>query len=186
MGATAACTVRIAEKVCQSEWDGICETVMGDSWFGSVRTACEISKRGKEGVFQAKIAKRLYPKEELEKLLDGKPGGCQVVMKGTHPETGVVLVALGYKYNTKTTLCFVTTENAGSTTEGEPYEMKYLDGSGNVCIREVERPEVVSDFFHHVNIIDALNHLRQFCLRLEKKWVCQSGFFSYQHNINGN
>jgi hypothetical protein len=107
-------------------------------------------------------------------------------MKGTHLETGVVLVALGYKYNTKTTLCFVTTENAGSTTEGEPYEMKYLDGSGNVCIREVERPEVVSDFFHHVNIIDALNHLRQFCLRLEKKWVCQSGFFSYQHNINGN
>jgi hypothetical protein len=152
---------------------------------GSVKTVCEISKRGKEGVFQIKIAKRLYPKEELEKMLDGKPGGCQVVMKVMHPETGVVLVTLGYKYNTKTTLCFVTTKNAGSTTEGKPYKMKYLDGSGNLCIREVEQPEVVSDFFSHVNIIVSLNHLHQFCLHLEKKWVTHSFFFHINTTLMG-
>jgi hypothetical protein len=39
---TAACTVRIAE--------GVRETVMGDSWFGSVKTACKIHKKGKEGI----------------------------------------------------------------------------------------------------------------------------------------
>jgi hypothetical protein len=100
-----------------------------------------------QSIFQVKIAKKLYPKEELEQMLEGKPGGCHVVMKGMHPETGAVLIALGYKYNSKTTLCFVATENAGATTEGVPYKMKYLDGNGNLCIREVERPQMVSDFF---------------------------------------
>jgi hypothetical protein len=146
MGATAACTVRIAEGVSQSEYDRVRETMMGDSWFGSVKTACESHKKGKEGIFQVKIAKKVVSKRGTGADVRREAWGCHVVMKGTHPETGAVLIALGYKYNSKTTLCFVATENAGSTTEGVPYEMKYLDGNGNLCIREVERPQMVSDF----------------------------------------
>ena len=185
MGATAACTCRMAESVCQTDYDGIREIIMGDSWFGSVKTASEMSKRGKEGIFQVKIAKRLFPKEKLEELLKDKAGGSQVVMKGKHPATGVNLIAVGYKYNSKTTLCFVCTENAGTTAPGTPYEMKYTDTNGNICIREVERPSIISNFFHNVNTIDVLNHLRQFCLKLEKKWVTQSGYFRIHTTLTG-
>jgi hypothetical protein len=51
MGATVTCTVRIAERVSQSEYDRVLETVIGDLWFDSVKTACEIHKKGKEGIF---------------------------------------------------------------------------------------------------------------------------------------
>jgi hypothetical protein len=185
MGATAACTCRIAESVCQTHYDGTREIIMGDSWFGSVKTATEISKRGKDGIFQVKIAKRLFPKEKLEELLKDKAGGSQVVMRGKHLETGVNLIAIGYKYNSKTTLCFVCTENAGTTAPGSPYEMKYTDTNGNICIREVERPSIISNFFYNVNTIDVLNHLRQFCLKLEKKWVTQSGYFRIHTTLIG-
>ena len=126
-----------------------------------------------------------FPKEELERLLKDKAGGCHVVMKGKHPTTGVNLIAIGYKYNSKTTLCFVCTENSGTTAPGTPYEMKYTDVNGNVCIREVERPAIISNFFHNVNTIDVLNHLRQYCLKLEKKWVTQSGYFRIHTTVTG-
>jgi len=45
------------------------------------------------------------------------------VLKGTHPYE-IRLVALGYRYNTKTTLFFVFTKDADLTTKGGLYEMK--------------------------------------------------------------
>jgi len=46
----------------------------------------------------------------------------------------VNLVAVGYCYSHKTILYFVLKENAGSTSEGDPYEMKYMDIYGNICM----------------------------------------------------
>ena len=60
---------------------------------------------------------------------------------GTHPN-GKELLAIGYRYNSKKTLMFVATEDAGSTTKGTPYEMKFADGDGNVHVRYVDRPDV--------------------------------------------
>jgi hypothetical protein len=37
----------------------------------------------------------------------------------------------------KTTLLFVATSDADSTTPGKPSEMKYTDNHGNVCVRLV-------------------------------------------------
>jgi hypothetical protein len=82
-------------------------------------------------------------------------------------------------------LCFVCTENSGTTAPGTPYEMKYTDVNGNICIREVEGPVIISNFFQNVNTIDFLNHLRQFCLKLEKKWVTQSGYFQIHTTMVG-
>ena len=184
-GSTAATTCRIAEAVNQSYSDGVREVVKGDSWFGSVKTTCEMKRRGMDGVFQVKTATKLFPKAEIQAIMEDKPGGTHVTLKGTHPESGVKLVALGYKYNCRTILYFVFTEDAGSTTNGRAYEMKFPDGNDNICIRMVNRPEVVSTFFDQVNVIDVLNHLRQKCLALEKKWVTHTGYFRIHTTLVG-
>ncbi len=45
----------------------------------------------------------------------------------------VKLVAIGYRYSCETILHFVLTENAGNTSEGDPYAMKCTDTYGNIC-----------------------------------------------------
>ena len=60
------------------------------------------------------------------------PGGTSIVLKGTTP-SGVDLVAIGYKYNSRTILCFVATENAGSTLPGTPYKARFADPLNNIC-----------------------------------------------------
>ena len=111
--------------------DGKALVMKGDAWFGSVKAAASLAERGMEGVFQVKTAHSLYPKEYIEKLLKNAPGGVHVVLKGRHPN-GHTLVAVGYRYSSKKTLFFICTEGAGSTTPGEPYEMKFTDKHGNV------------------------------------------------------
>ena len=125
---------------------------------------------------QVKTNSGLFPKKFIADTLDGMPGGVKIVLKGTAPNE-VPLVAIGYRYSTKTSLFFVTTEDAGNTTPGNPYIMKYTDDYGNLCTREVERLEVLSDFFEMSNAIDRHNQSRQSDLGLEKQWVTQDCYF---------
>jgi len=99
-----------------------------------------------------------------------------IVLKGKHPN-GEKLVCVGYRYFSKKTLFFIMTEGAGCMTPGKPYEMKFVDKYGNIEIRLVERPQVISDFFYDSNSIDNNNHGRQYELALEKKWVTQKCYF---------
>ena len=172
LGATAGCTLRMAKALSQSKIDGNIEIIMGDAWFGSVKAACHIvsCEEGskKEAIFQIKTNSGGYPKKAMKEILQNEPGGTSLVMKAIDPETGVVLIATGYKYNTKTVLMFVCTEGAYSTTSGTPYLMKFPDDFGNTHIREVPRPELVSNFFKVSNVVDVHNQLRQYSLRLEK------------------
>ncbi len=101
----------------------------------------------------------LFPKSFITDALENAPGGVHIVVKGTAPN-GIDLVAIGYRYSTKTTLFFVATADAGSTTSGKPYEMKYTDNHGNVCVCLVERPDIVSKFFLDSNTIDKHNQSR--------------------------
>jgi hypothetical protein len=94
-------------------------------------------------------------------------------------------VALGYRYSRKTILFFVLTKNAGSTTLGEPYHMKYTNSFGNVCTQYVDRPQVISNFSTSPNKIDTHNQLRHDCLRLEKKWITQDPFFHLRTTLVG-
>jgi hypothetical protein len=105
------------------------------------------------------------------------PGGVHIVLKGTHPVSGLKLVAVGYKYNRKNIRLFVATEGAGSTTPGTPYEMKFHNDEGNIQIYHVDRPDIVSFYYKNANANDVLNHLRQGCLKLEKKWQTKSAYF---------
>jgi len=60
---------------------------------------------------------------------------------------------------------------------GEPYEMKFTYNFGNVIAREVERPEILSEFFKYSNKIDVNNRKRQSNLKLEKRWLTKNPHF---------
>ena len=188
IGATASCALRAAEggshKEADKTSDHVREIVLADSWFGSVTAAVAIAQAGFDCILQIKQNHSLYPKKQITEILTGLPGGTKVVLTGTH-SSGVNLVATGYKYNTKTILYFVSTEQAASTTDGTPYEMKWTDEYSNVHIRTVPRPELVSFFFEHVNAVDVHNHLRQHCLKLEKKWVTHNPYFRLATTLTG-
>ena len=83
-----------------------------------------------------------------------------MVMK-TMTKKNVVLLAIGYKYNSATTLCFVATENAGSTRPGSHYKAKYTDKFNNVQARLVDRPAVVSIYFDYCGAINQHNYFSQ-------------------------
>lgn len=59
-------------------------------------------------------------------MLRESPGGTHVVLKENGPK-GTGVVAIRYRYSSKTTLHFISTKNAGSTREGNSYEMKFID-----------------------------------------------------------
>ena len=184
LGATASCSLRASTAVTQRKEDEApVELVLGDSWFGSVKAAVAQAKAGFECIFQIKTNHSLFPKKQIEEILCDAPGGISVVLQGN--VDGIPLLCIGYKYNKKTTLHFVCTSGAGSTGPGEPYEMKWSDDHGNIHIRNVSRPAVISRFFKHSNSVDVHNHLRQYCLKLEKKWVTVDCWFRLTTTLMG-
>ena len=106
--------------------DGLNNIIMGDSWFQSVKTVAELQRRGHESVGPVKTAHSGYPKDFMNEHLKDLPGGVKLVMKGTHPSGGE-LIATGYKYTSGKVLTFVSSAKAGSTTNGDPYELRYLN-----------------------------------------------------------
>jgi hypothetical protein len=146
LGATTGCTLRLLLGCVPQEMSGIKHGVRGDAWFGSVRTANEVALRGHDGVFQMNQHHSFFPKEYIEEALKDAPGGVHILLEGV-TEDEVSLVALGYRYSRKTVLHFVLTKNGGSPKPGDPYKMRYTDSFGNICIRNVDRPQVMSNFF---------------------------------------
>lgn len=185
-GCTAACVLRLADA---SEYSGqncterkeaheerIREQFDGDSWFASVALADEMSERCREFVGPVKTNHKYCPTEEIQAVMSPWPSGSQLFLECTTPR-GNTIYATGYKYNSRKVLVFVSTRNAGSSEPGEPYVAKFSDEHGNVCERQVPRPQLVAQFFHDSNVIDAHNHARQFELALEKHWVTHDAWF---------
>ncbi len=155
LGATAACTICLLESSIDEE-DQQKHTVQGDAWFGSVQAAAALGAKGHWAVLQVKSNSGLFPKSFITDVLENAPGGVHIALKGTAPN-GIDLVAIGYRYFTKTTLFFVARADAGSTTPSKLYEMKYTDDHGNVCVCLVEHPDIISKFFLDSNTIDKHN-----------------------------
>jgi len=74
-------------------------------------------------------------------------------------------------------LHFLCSENAGPLTPGEPYIAWFPDSFGNVKTREVERPDIISQYFKKSNVIDKHNQLRQGILKLKKAWIMRCAWF---------
>ena len=187
-GATTACTLRLSEAVnhCgkkhssrrQASQNEEQEEIHGDSWFASVKTAVQLADRGFEFIGPVKTNSTYFPKAELELMMKEWPSGSHAVLECETPTSKKhKLLAIGYKYNARKTLCFVATKNAGSTSPGKPYIARFPDSFGNLNQREVPRPQVISRYFETCNVIDVHNQARQYELALEKHWVTHSGWF---------
>ena len=139
-----------------------------DSWFGSVKAVATLGLAGHHACMIIKTAHVRSPKFFLEERMKDFPGGTWITMEGKTELEGVELICIGYKYNKKKVLTFVMTRGAGSTTKGIPYEAKFPDKYGNVCMRHVARPQIISNYFRFSNQVDLHNQARQFDLALEK------------------
>jgi len=133
---------------------------------------------------QIKTNHRLFPKAYIQEHLQDGPGRVWIVLTGAAPN-GAELVAIGYKYSSKRVLFFVMSKGAGSTRPGIPYEMKFPDSYGNVCVRLVDRPRCLSYFFDHSDVVDRINHLRQGELALEERWPTQNASFRERTTFEG-
>ena len=110
----------------------------------------------------------------------GWPAGSHLVLQSKvndDDNDSILLYAIGYKYNKKKTISFVATPNTGHTKPGVPYEAKWRGVNGEMMVREVPHPHLISQYFKHSNAVDTHNHLRQGELGLEKQWVTHDGFF---------
>ena len=103
------------------------------------------------------------------------PGGIWIMMEGRAEKEYVPLVCIGYKYNFKKVLVFLSTKGGGSTQPGEPYLAKFPDKFDNVCTKEVARPDIISNYFNKSNMVDLRNQARQ--VELVLKRVTQNAFF---------
>ena len=102
IGSTTACCLQLSEECQFQDDDGKKEGFKGDAWFSSAKAAAEAGERGKKVVLQVKT-NGLYPKDYIDKALQGMPGCVWIVLKGNHPN-GQKLAAIVFRYSTKTTL----------------------------------------------------------------------------------
>jgi hypothetical protein len=183
-GCTSGCPLHISEACKQPVDPEQKRGVKGDSWFGHVRPADNFGQQGIRDMLKIKTGHALYPEKFMEEKLKEAPGSCWITMQGKGPR-GTDLLAIGYKYNSKRILKFVATSNAGSTKAGTPYDIKLCESYINVCVRKVNRPAIVSQFFDDSNCIDSHNHVRQFELALEKRWFTHDPFFHLHTTLTG-
>jgi hypothetical protein len=95
IGAMSGCTLRMLEDAIQEgeRFHG----VIGDAWFGSIRTAAEVGRCGQEVILQVKQYSALYPKAFIEETLEDAPAGVWIVLETTHFNR-TKLIAVGYHY----------------------------------------------------------------------------------------
>jgi hypothetical protein len=140
-----------------------------------VQTAVALSKAGYHYVGALKTASACFPKTYLQGVLQPLPAGSKLVLEATYQ--GVDLLAIGYKYNRRKVLFFVATRGAGTTTPGEPYVQRWADDHGNLCVREISRPAILSEYFAASNAVDLHNQSRQSDLGLEDRWPTKDCWF---------
>ena len=86
---------------------------------------------------QVKTAHARFPKKFFEEKMKNYPRGTWITLEGHAEDEDKDLVALGYKYNKKTVLCFITTRGTGTTEPGMPYAVMLPDKYGNMCMLSV-------------------------------------------------
>ena len=96
-------------------------------------------------------------------------------LKGDHVCLSTILdncslIALGWR--DKTIKTFIST--CGTTLPGQPHQKHRYTKDGELTTSEVQRPQLVSQYFSAACKIDVHNHLRQGLLAIEEAWVTQT------------
>lgn len=162
LGAGTATTLRLTET-----WHGSGRIVVGDSWFGSVKTAVELMNRGLFFMGMVKTAHRNYPLQESRQECPPNKGSF---VSATAEINGVDLLALSWR--DRKVHSFIST--CSTTNPGNPCYKKRYDEYGQQFKKSVERPKLVEEYFDGSPAIDIHNHIRQSGLALEEVWRTQN------------
>ena len=90
---------------------------------------------------------------------------------------GILLLAIGYKYNFRKVLGFISIEGAGINEPGDPYLSCFPDIYYNVDVLPAVFPHFLGRYFNACNAIDNKNRMNQPNIALVKYWVTQSVYF---------
>jgi hypothetical protein len=55
-----------------------------DAWFGFVKSAVALAKKGYKAVLQVETGHGLFPKKVIENTLEGAPGGVWIVLESIY------------------------------------------------------------------------------------------------------
>ena len=143
---------------------------LADSWFGPVKDVENVVESGHHGTSIIKTSHSCSPKKWLNATMKDMPGRTLIVLKGAIEELNCNLARIGCKHNKKIVLNFALTQGAGSSEPGVPYEARFPDKHGNLCVRHVALPQVIAKYFKCSNKIGVHDQVRQFGIGLKKKW----------------
>ena len=105
-------------------------------------------------------------------MMKDRPGGSYIVMKITAIfPGGRPLLDIGYKYNYRKVLGFISTEGGWSTELGDPYLSSFPDIYSNVSVCPVCRPHFICMYFNAFNAIENHNSMQQSDILLYKYCV---------------
>ena len=93
------------------------------------------------------------------------------------------MVTIVYKYNSRETLGFISTEGDGRTETGLPYLFHFLGNYYNIYILPVVRTHVLGWHFNACNAIYNHKRMRQYDLALKKHWVAHSRYFILETTV---
>ena len=153
-GATTACSLRLT-----SYWKGTGRIVIGDSWFGSVKTCSELHKiNGLYSIMLVKTAHKLYPRFLLREVnlqrgewtsLIGEVDGLKV---------------MATRFLDLKEKMFIS--SCSTDLDGPPRKTKYHG--------LIPRPQVAYDYLKSSASIDIHNHFRTGSTGLEDSWLTKS------------
>ena len=127
-----------------------------DSWFSSKKLSEAVMDVVTEMIGIVKTNKKVFCKDTINNITKYWPGGSYLVLRSKPMlPRGRPLIAIVYKYNTRTVLSFIVTENSDSTNSDIPYLSKYPDQFSNVSIHPVASPIVTYKFFGSVNEVNS-------------------------------
>ena len=118
-----------------------------DRWFEFVNTAMNVRKSCNHVSFIIKRAHIRPLKQYLEEVMKYCPGGTWMIMTRRYEKEGIEKNYMEYKHNKNKMLIFVLTKRVGET-----YQARFPDKLGNVCVRYIARPEILSNYFKISNV----------------------------------
>jgi len=142
-----------------------------------------MSKQGSNFIGVIKTSHSLFPKDYLQSILGPLPAGSRLALKAN--VEGEDLFAIGYKYNRRKVLFFVTNSRVADLLDGDPYLQRWADEHGNLCSRAIQRPAVLSRYFKDSPKVDNHNQARQHDLALEELWLTQDCWFRLHTTMQG-
>ena len=151
VGATTATCLRLTEP-----WKGTGRIVVGDSWFGSVKSAKELLEaNGLYSIMLVKTAYKNYPKSLLREKMLVNRGEWNAVSASID---GTKMMAVLFKDLKEKQ--FVST--CSTSLEGKPRKTKHHG--------LIKRPKVAEQYLQMAAGIDIHNHVRTGSLGLEDVW----------------